>query len=109
MINDIYSFKKRKIKKKIEKRIIVDFREKNSLVPAELIKKGFIIEFKKLEIGDYLVKDFVIERKTKNDFIASIIDGRLKLQMREMQKCAQPFLILEEEIFQEKNHPNSIK
>ena len=53
--------------------IIVDKREKNSLVISELIRRKIPIEIKQLEIGDYIIGDTIIERKTKSDFISSII------------------------------------
>jgi len=63
-------FSKRKTKKEIKKpKIIIDYREKNSLVASELIKLGLEIEFKELKVADYIVKGVAIERKTISDFI----------------------------------------
>lgn len=96
MIYDIYSKKKRR--KSIDKKkelVIVDYREKNSYVPAKLIKKGLKIEFKELKIGDYIVKDIVIERKSFQDFMTSIIDGRLKRQIKEIKQYPNQLLIIE--------------
>ena len=61
-ILDIFSKKQLKTSKKIEPKteIIVDYREKNSLVISNLIKLGFEIEFKELKIGDYIIKDIII-------------------------------------------------
>ena len=44
--------------------IVIDYREKNSLVASELVKQGFMIEFKELNVADYIVKDVAIERKS---------------------------------------------
>src|SRR3972149_6412662 len=45
-------------------KIIVDYREKNSMIPAELISNGCEIEFQNLSVGDYVVENTAIERKT---------------------------------------------
>lgn len=98
MIYDIYSKRRRRRRKSIDKKkelVIVDYREKNSYVPAKLIKKGLEIRFKELKIGDYIVKDTVIERKSFPDFIASVIDGRLKRQIKEIKQYPNQLLIIE--------------
>jgi len=66
--------------------IIVDKREKNSLVISELIRRKIPIEIKQLEIGDYIIGDTIIERKTKSDFISSIINKRLLEQLNNMKQ-----------------------
>ena len=75
--------------------IIVDTREKQSLISANLIEKKANIKYEQLEIGDYLIQDTIIERKTFSDFIDSIIDKRLFTQLREIKKYPKHFLILE--------------
>jgi len=75
--------------------IIVDTREKQSLISANLIEKKANIEYEQLEIGDYLIKDTIIERKTFSDFISSVIDKRLFTQLEEMKKYSKYFLIIE--------------
>jgi Fanconi anemia group M protein len=75
--------------------IIVDTREKQSLVYSYLVGKNANVKFEKLEIGDYLVGDVIIERKTFKDFQASIIDRRLMKQFTEMKKYSKSFLLLE--------------
>jgi ERCC4-type nuclease len=75
--------------------IIVDTREKQSLVYSYLVGKNANVRFEKLEIGDFLVGDIVIERKTFKDFQASIIDKRLMKQLIELKKYPQCFLLLE--------------
>jgi ERCC4-type nuclease len=97
---DIFSPKKskktenQKITENKEK-IIVDYREKNSLVASYLIKQGFYVEFKNLKIGDYTVKDIVIERKTIQDFISSMINHRLINQIEELKQYENKLLIIE--------------
>lgn len=95
-ILDIFSRKKSPIKKEIPKtKVIIDYREKNSLVASHLINLGLEIEFKELKIGDYIVKDVVIERKTISDFISSIINGRLIKQIEELKQFENKLLLIE--------------
>ena len=75
--------------------IIIDTREKQSLIAANLIEKKANIDFEKLEIGDYLIEDTIIERKTFSDFVGSMINKRLFDQLREIKKYPKHFLIIE--------------
>lgn len=99
-IQDIFSFKKRK-KEPEKQKIIIDYREKNSLVPARLKKENFEIEFRELKIADYIVKDVAIERKTIDDFVSSMINKRLIKQIEELQEYKNKLLLIEG--FAEKN------
>lgn len=102
---DIFSASKKKyIKKETEKKIssekekiIIDYREKNSLVASELCSIGFKenIEFSFLKVADYIVKDVAIERKTINDFISSMLNRRLVKQLEELQQYNNRLLIIE--------------
>ncbi|MBO8180041.1 MAG: DNA repair protein [Archaeoglobus sp.] len=60
--------------------IFVDFREPERIV-QKLKSFGLDVYVKHLELGDYLVKhslyEVLVERKDANDFISSIVDGRL--------------------------------
>ncbi|MEK6885754.1 MAG: ERCC4 domain-containing protein [Nanoarchaeota archaeon] len=101
---------------KLSPRIVVDTREKNSLVISELVHKNEAkIIFQQLEIGDYLVGDTIIERKTFQDFIGSMINKRLIEQLKQMSKYEKRLLILEGkdfESFEEKQgklNPNAVR
>jgi len=85
------------IKKQIDKvTIIVDTRERNSLAANELKKKDCLIIEKQLGIGDYQVgEDTIIERKSVNDFVASILDGRLFSQAIKLTAFEKALLIVE--------------
>ena len=110
MINDIFSTKKISESSEKKEKVIIDFREKNSLVPAKLKKINLEIEFKELKIGDYFVKNTIIERKTIKDFAQSMINGRLKKQLQEIKQYEKFLLIIEGDLNQIKNiHENSIK
>ncbi|OGJ12768.1 hypothetical protein A3K82_02400 [Candidatus Pacearchaeota archaeon RBG_19FT_COMBO_34_9] len=82
-------------KEKRRPKIIIDYREKNSLVASELIYLNLEIEFRELKVADYLVNNIAIERKTVSDFISSMISGRLKRQMEELHQYENKFLIIE--------------
>lgn len=64
--------------------VIVDFRESSSPVVRELRSLGVNLQLKDLEIGDYIVGKFVIERKTFEDLASSLLDGRLFEQLKEV-------------------------
>jgi len=93
-IHDIFIPKKKAIEEE-KIRIEVDYREKNCLVPSELISLGFQIEFKELKVADYIVKGIAIERKTVSDFISSMINRRLPKQLEELQQYQEKLLIIE--------------
>ncbi|MCA9487438.1 MAG: hypothetical protein KC516_00575 [Nanoarchaeota archaeon] len=83
-------------KKDQEKRkIIIDHREKNSLVPSELLRLNSNVEFQQLKVADYVVDDVAIERKTFSDLISSMINKRIFKQMEELRQFPKPLLILE--------------
>jgi ERCC4-type nuclease len=95
-IFDIFTKRKPRIKKQEQKtKVLVDYREKNSLVGAELISLDLDVEFKELKIGDYIVKETIIERKTISDFLSSMINKRLVKQLEELQQYPNKLLIIE--------------
>ncbi|MCR4285148.1 MAG: hypothetical protein NUV97_03850 [archaeon] len=75
--------------------IIIDTREKQSLIAANLIEQKANINFEKLEIGDYLIQDTIIERKSFPDFVGSMINKRLQDQLSNLKKYPKHFLIIE--------------
>ncbi len=76
--------------------IIADNREKNSLVIAELIALDIDVEFKQLEIADYLIgEEIAIERKTISDLISSIFNKRIFTQLENLQNYPKPLLVIE--------------
>lgn len=116
---DIFS-KRNKIKEKKQEdkaeKIIIDYREKNSLVASYIIKEGLEVEFKELKIGDYIVMDTIIERKTVSDFISSMINQRLLKQIEEIKQYENKLIIVEgiseKELYGEENsgvNPNAIR
>ena len=92
-IFDIFS--RRKTKEIKKPKVEIDYREKNSLVPASLKNLGFEIEFKELKVADYLVNNIAIERKTISDFISSMINKRLLKQLEELKQYPNRLLVIE--------------
>jgi len=58
-------------------RIAVDEREKASEVPDELRSRGASVEFRVLDVADYIVGEYAVERKSVRDFVSSLFSGRL--------------------------------
>ncbi|TXT56611.1 MAG: ATP-dependent RNA helicase DeaD [Candidatus Thorarchaeota archaeon] len=79
--------------------VIVDSRELSTGVARELARLGVVMKGESLEIGDYIVsEDVAIERKESNDFIQSMIDGRLFPQLSNLRSAyRRPVLIIEGE------------
>ena len=78
-------------------RIIIDEREKKSGIPNLLIAIGIKTEIKTLQIGDYIVgPETVVERKSIQDLISSVFDGRLFDQCSRLKEHFQyPILLVE--------------
>lgn len=80
-------------------KMIVDSRELPTAVARELARLNVVISGESLEIGDYIAsEDVAVERKEANDFIESMIDGRLFSQLIELKSTyRRPALIIEGE------------
>ncbi len=92
--------------------IVADSRELSSTVPRELLEFGIVSKPKMLDIGDYVISDRVcIERKTTEDFVDSMVSGRLMSQMQRLKNYSRPCLIIEGEgLYSKKDvHPNAIR
>ena len=78
-------------------RIIIDEREKKSGIPKLLNSIGIKTEIKTLLIGDYIVgPETVIERKSIQDLISSVFDGRLFDQCNRLKEhFLYPILLIE--------------
>jgi ERCC4-related helicase/ERCC4-type nuclease len=79
--------------------IIADTREFNSEVVKELARKDVIVESQQLDIADYILSDrLAVERKEVDDFLQSLIDGRLFSQLKMLKSAyINPVLVLEGE------------
>ncbi|MHA1798200.1 MAG: DEAD/DEAH box helicase, partial [Candidatus Helarchaeota archaeon] len=78
-------------------KIYADSRETSSSVVRRLKNLDCFLEIKRLEVGDYILSDRVaVERKTTEDFIASIIDGRIWQELINLSvNYVIPILLLE--------------
>ena len=78
-------------------RIVIDEREKKSGIPNLLTAIGIKTEIKTLQIGDYIVgPETVVERKSIQDLISSVFDGRLFDQCSRLKEHFQnPILLVE--------------
>ena len=78
--------------------VYVDTRETADFV-HRLRNRGALVEVKQLDIGDFIVSsDVAVERKTMDDFVKSIFDGRLFRQLVNMSaKYQRPILIIQGE------------
>lgn len=82
-------------------RITVDTREAASGIPELLQKKGVYVQMKTLDVGDYVVAQYAVERKTVRDFITSLYGGRLFDQAQRISESYKNFLIIVEGYIQE--------
>ncbi len=78
--------------------LYVDSREQASQVVKELSESADIV-MQRLDVADYVCSSRVgIEVKDSQDFVASIIDGRLLSQLRDLRSSFErPVIILEED------------
>lgn len=80
-----------------EVKILADYREFQSGIPTLLLNKQIEITLKNLEAGDYLINDqILVERKTKEDFVLSLMNNRLFNQCLKLKRSLKyPLLIIE--------------
>lgn len=95
-------------------KIYVDNREKSNDISKRLFDLGAEVKLQQLETADYIVSSRAgIEYKTVEDFINSLIDGRLLSQVSNLVKNFQrPIIIVEgnESIYSIRSiHPNAIR
>lgn len=108
------TLEKHRVKKAEQIVVYVDTREQNSAIAEKLKEMGCDVRVKMLDLGDYVLSDGIVaERKTTEDFLQSIIDGRLFEQLDRMKSnYKRPLLIIEGDfsrIYSLRNiHKNSI-
>jgi len=94
--------------------IYADHREKASGVIKELLNLGTEIRLEQLQVADYILSGRVgVEFKTVEDFVNSLVDGRLMSQIKELREnFSRPIVLIEGEhdIYTVRNvHPNAIR
>ncbi len=84
-------------KKENKVKIIVDHREYRSNVVRNLTIKGTLVEPQQLDVGDYILSSRIgVERKKIDDFLESLIDGKLFKQIAQLRDAySRPVMILE--------------
>lgn len=92
----------------------VDSREKGTNLVKELVEKGVKVRLQNLLTADFVISEHIgVERKTKVDFVNSIVDKRILNQVKELKNnFAYPLLLIEgmEDIYSIRNiHPNAIR
>jgi DNA excision repair protein ERCC-4 len=78
----------------LQPKIFVDERERSSGVADHLIKLGAYIEFKMLEIGDYLFGDQIVERKRIDDLVRSVFDKRIFDQIKRASEVYDKIFVI---------------
>ncbi|MCS7106406.1 MAG: helix-hairpin-helix domain-containing protein [Candidatus Aenigmarchaeota archaeon] len=87
--------------------IFCDHREKDV---SEILKKMCLVKKVNLEFGDFVCSERVaIERKSYDDFLSSIIDGRLFDQAKKMRENFDKPIILIEGFSNKQINENSVK
>jgi ERCC4-type nuclease len=94
--------------------IFADYREKDSGVIKELIELGANIRLEQLKSGDYILsEDCAVELKRIDDFVNSLVDGRLLDQLKALRANFQkPIILIEgtDDMYSVRNvHPNAIR
>lgn len=91
--------------------VIADVREKKCSVNNYLENLGAVVKILPLEVGDFICSERVcVERKTGNDFISSIIDGRLFKQAKELKdNFPKPIILVEGKYYAGGMNENAIK
>ena len=94
-------------------KIFADYREKGSGGIKELAENGALVNLEKLEHADYILSSRCgVEIKRVEDFVDSIIDGRLLQQIKALKKnFERPVIVIEgtQDIYGVRNvHHNAI-
>jgi len=81
-------------------RVVVDERERPSDIPELLKAFGLQVEYRMLDVGDYIVSpECAVERKQERDFIKSLYSGRLFDQIHRLcEVYSRPVLVVEGEM-----------
>lgn len=102
-----------KYEKKEDIVVFADYREKGSQVIKELVDNDTTIKLERLTHADYVLSSRVgVEFKTVQDFVDSIVDGRLLQQLKELKNAFERPLVVvegEENMYAVRGvHPNAI-
>ncbi len=95
-------------------KIFADYREKTTGTVKELVELGVSVKLEMLTSADYILSSRVgVELKTANDFVDSIVDGRLLEQLKTLKKSFErPIIMIQgtQDLYALRNvHPNAIR
>ena len=95
-------------------KVIIDYRELKSQVSKELYELDVRLVPASLPAGDYIASERVgIERKSQEDFLQSVVNGRIFAQAKNLANSFErPIIVLEgrEDIYSLRNlHENAIR
>jgi Fanconi anemia group M protein len=93
-------------KKVDEVKIIVDHREYRSNVVRNLTVKGTSVEPQQLDVGDYILSSRIgVERKKVEDFLESLMGGKLFKQIARLRDTySRPIMIIEgDDLYTQRN------
>ncbi|MBI4151304.1 DEAD/DEAH box helicase [Candidatus Woesearchaeota archaeon] len=95
-------------------KVYADYREKASGVVKELVELNAELKLEMLQCADYVLSDRVgVEFKLAQDFVDSIVDGRLLEQLKQLKdNYIRPMIIIEgtEDLYALRNvHANAIR
>jgi DNA excision repair protein ERCC-4 len=81
-------------------RVVADERERQSGIPELLKVFGLQVEYRMLDVGDYIVSpECAVERKQERDFLKSLYSGRLFDQIHRLcEVYSRPILVVEGEM-----------
>ncbi len=82
-------------------RIIVDERERPSGVPDELHDLGATVDYRVLDVADYVAGEYGIERKSARDFVSSLFSGRLFDQAHRIGEAYETAILIVEGDFEQ--------
>jgi DNA excision repair protein ERCC-4 len=86
-------------------RVVVDEREKPSGVPQLLRELGMMVDFRMLEVGDYIVPGYAVERKEIGDFLKSLYSHHVFDQAYRLREAYEnPILVVEGDVAQITNY-----
>jgi Fanconi anemia group M protein len=94
--------------------IFADYREKGSGVVKDLVNSNVEVRLEMLNSADFVLSSRAgVEFKNAEDFVQSIIDGRLLAQLKDLKNnFERPIIIIEgtEDLYAIRNiHPNAIR
>ncbi|RMF54502.1 DEAD/DEAH box helicase [Candidatus Woesearchaeota archaeon] len=95
-------------------KVFADYREKGGGIVKELVELGASVKLESLKCADYVLsEDVAVELKTVEDFVNSLVDGRLLEQVKVLKNSyRRPVIIISgtQDIYAvRKVHPNAIR